>query len=107
MKRGKKVAVCHDGKWGRKVQGEVVATRRGHHIKVSFPRPESGEPVEFWARKMPTIRHSGKRYAYFGGWADIDWFCPWYAVHKWPSSAHGMRNWIVGARVHEDAQLRR
>ena len=84
MKRGKKVAVCHDGKWGRKVQGEVVATRRGHHIKVSFPRPESGEPVEFWARKMPTIRHSGKRYAYFGGWASIDWFCPWYAVHKWP-----------------------
>lgn len=96
MKRGTKVAVLHDGKWGRMVQGEVVATRKGHHIKVCFPHPESGELVEFWARKMPTIRrsrnkppsciHYGKRYAYFGGWADIDWFCPWYAVHKWPNS---------------------
>lgn len=27
------------------------------------------------------------RRAYFGGWADIDWFCPWYSVHKWPKQA--------------------
>lgn len=77
MKRGTKVAVCHDGKWGRRVQGEVIATRNGHHIKVSFPHPETGELVELWARRM-----SGK-YGHFGGWAPIDWFCPWYSVYKW------------------------
>lgn len=89
MKRGAKVAVCHDGKWGRRVQGEVVATRRGHHIKVRFPHPESGELSSFWARVIPTVRynrnkppsciHHGKQYKHFGGWADIYWF----SVHKW------------------------
>lgn len=88
------MAVCHDGKWGRRVQGEVTATRNGHHIQVSFQHPESGEPVSFWARKLPAIRynrnkppsciHYDKRYAYFGGWADIDWFCPWFSIHTWP-----------------------
>ena len=93
MKRGTKVAVCHDGKWGRRVQGEVIATRNGHHIKVSFPHPETGNPVEFWARRRPAIRKSrnkppsclywGKHYAWFAGWADIDYFCPWFSVSKW------------------------
>lgn len=95
MKRGTVVAVCHDGKWGRRVKGEVVATRRCHHILVRFPHPETNEPVEFWARRVPPIRYRKvkidgcitriqiKRAAYFCGWADIDWFCPWYAVHKW------------------------
>lgn len=93
MKRGTIVAVCHDGKWGRRVQGEVVATRRGHHIQVRFPHPETDEPVLFWARKLPTIHYQrqkhgscisyGDRRAYFGGWAAIDWFCPWYSVHGW------------------------
>lgn len=23
-----------------------------------------------------------KHYRYFGGWADIDWFSPWFAVYK-------------------------
>jgi hypothetical protein len=78
MKRGNKVAVCHDGKWVRRVVGEVIATRRGHHIKVRFLHPENGSPVEFWARKLP------KEYSCFGGWADIDWFYPWYSVRKLP-----------------------
>lgn len=95
MKRGAKVAVCHDGKWGRRVQGEIIATRQGHHVQVRFPHPETGEPVEFWARKNRTIRRTirrkgscistGKRYAYFSGWADIAWWYPWYAVHPWPA----------------------
>lgn len=93
MKKGTIVAVCHDGKWGRKVKGEVVATRNGHHIKVRFPHPEDDTPVEFWARKLPAIRyrrqkHGGcimysNRASYFAGWADIDWFSPWYSVYKW------------------------
>lgn len=95
MKRGQKVAVCHDGKYSRAVLGEVVETRKNHHIKVRFPHPETGLPVEFWARKIPTIRYRRvigskygdivylKKYAHFAGWADIDWFSPWYSVHKW------------------------
>lgn len=80
MKRGDSVAVCHDGKWGRRVQGEVVATRKGHHLKVRFPHPDDGTPVEFWARRRP-----GRR-VYFAGWADISYFCPWYAVRPWPKA---------------------
>lgn len=93
MKIWTKVAVCHDGKWSRRVQGEVIATKRGYSVKVRFPHPESLYPVEFWAKKVPAVRYCrnkppscifyGKRYAYFGGWADIDWFCPWYSVLKW------------------------
>lgn len=96
MKRGDKVAVCHDGKWSRRIQGEVLETRNGHHLKIRFFHPGTGALVEFWARKSPTVRHRrqklpsciqyGKRYAYFAGWADIDWFCPWFAVHKWPKA---------------------
>lgn len=99
MKRGDKVAVCHDGKWGRRVLGEVVATRNGHHIKVAFPHPENDSVVEFWARKEKPVRYQQikqrngyckiiclKSYTYFGGWADIDWFSPWYSVHKWKES---------------------
>lgn len=92
MKRGDKVWVCHDGKWSRRVEGVVVDTRRGHHIKVQFPHPEDRTSVEFWARKKPAIRYwrtkknscvsYGKSYTYYGGWADIDWWFPWYAVYK-------------------------
>ena len=96
MKRGAKVAVCHDGKWSRRVEGVVVGTRRGHHIRVSFHHPGTDATVEFWARKIPAVRHRkerpSSRYcttvtfarpAYYGGWADIEWFCPWFSVHPW------------------------
>lgn len=96
MKRGTIVAVCQDGKWSRRVKGEVIATRQGHHIKVRFPHPDTNEPVEFWARKSRTVRYMRKRpgsvftyrtrYRFFGGWAEIDTFCPWYSVVKWPKS---------------------
>lgn len=105
MKRGTKVAVCHDGKYSRRVPGEVVDTHNGHHIKIRFYHPNSEEPVEFWARKAPAIRYRQdkqvsrylsiirlKRAAYFVGWADTDSWCPWYAVYRWrdspPSNNH-------------------
>lgn len=99
MKIGQLVAICHDGKWGRRVQGVVIATRRGHHIKVQFPHPvDDRTPVEFWVRKEPSVRHQRtkrrpgwnnhsvdlKNYRSYSGWADIDYFCPWYRVYKWP-----------------------
>jgi len=96
MKRGTEVAVCHDGKWGRRVKGVVVATAKGSRIKVQFPSPVDGTDVEFWARVIPSIRYRQvkrarygtvitlKNYKHFGGWADIQWFCPWFAVYKWP-----------------------
>lgn len=93
MKRGTVVAVCHDGKWGRRVQGVVIATRQGHHIQVRFPHPETGAPVEFWARRRPAIRHvrrpagscchTHKRYVRYGGWASTGGWSPWYSVAKW------------------------
>lgn len=92
MKRGTKVWVCHDGKFSRRVEGEVVATRNGHHIKVSFPHPEDDSPVEFWARRKPAVRYCrnkppscifwDKRPVSWGGWADIDWLFPWYSVWR-------------------------
>lgn len=87
------MAVCHDGKWGRRVKGVVVDTRKGHHVKIKFPNPENGSDVEFWARIIPTIRYKRKKvnscivhlglYKHFAGWADIDYFCPWFSVYKW------------------------
>ena len=92
VKRGSKVWVCHDGKWARRVPGYVMATRQGHHVLVEFQHKE--KIVRFWARKRPTVRYQKsrlfgyvgvvtlKRYAYFGGWAAIDWLSPWFAVYK-------------------------
>lgn len=98
MKRGQIVAVCHNGKWGRRVKGEVVATRQGHHIKVRFPNPDTGAPLEFWARVSPIIHYTrktrkwvwyDKRYKTYGGWIDgIDVWSPWYSVTKWKEEFH-------------------
>lgn len=93
MKRGTKVAVCHDGKWSRKVEGVVVETRNGHHIKIRFKNLD-GELIEFWARKRPVIRYwrkpngsyviTGKRAPSFAGWVEkSEYFCPWFVVYKW------------------------
>lgn len=91
MKRGTFVAVCHDGKWGRRVKGVVVATRQGHHVQVKCVIDD--EEVLFWARRRPAIRHLRrarnsfmsfyKRPVSYAGWAEIDTFIPWYAVYRW------------------------
>lgn len=91
MKIGTKVDVCHDGKFGRRCPGVVIATKNGYKIKVRADHPVIGT-FEFWARRMAPIRYrrqrSGscivytRRPVYFGGWADVDWFCPWFSVLK-------------------------
>lgn len=77
MKRGRKVAVCYDGKWSRKRAGVVVATRGGDHIQVAFTPPGKEHTVTFWAKKI------SRRPSRFGGWCDVDCCCPWYSVSKW------------------------
>lgn len=54
MKRGQKVAVCYDGKWGRRVPGIVTGTRNGHHIRVRFVPycSEDEKELEAWFRAM-------------------------------------------------------
>lgn len=95
MKRGTEVAVCHDGKWSRKVKGVVVQTKNGYKIKVRFTYgydEETVETVEAWFKVRPPIRYQ-KRKGYFtyskrkksySGWVDTDkWWSPWFAVYKW------------------------
>lgn len=99
MKRGQKVAVCYDGKWGRRVPGIVTGTRNGHHIQVRFvPRYTDDEKeIEAWFRAKKRGRKYGRAPKYFGGWVRSDnALMPilfplfgatapgdWYTVHKW------------------------
>lgn len=69
MKRGDQVSVCYDGKWGRRVDGTVLATDRGGRILVRFiPWANDIEtPVEHWFRlRRRSTRYGGPR-KYFAG----------------------------------------
>lgn len=85
MKIGQVVAVCHDGKWGRRVKGVVTGTQRGLYITVQFQNPNTGEPIEFKARRRDdnTRRRRSQQHYKYGGWVDIDYFFPWYGVYTW------------------------
>lgn len=83
MKVGTQVAVCHDGKWGRRVSGTVVKQRNGHHIQVMFCLPGEDKPTLFWARRIPAQHGRWSRGHYWGGWANADYFMPYFSVHKW------------------------
>ena len=68
MKRGDHVAVCYDGKWGRRVKGEVIATRKGSRILVRFPEWANEENIiEHWfpVRKLGS-KWGGPRKNYAG-----------------------------------------
>lgn len=82
MKRGDKVWVCQDGKFGRRVEGTVVRTKQGHHVQVSFSYvddEENSQEVLFWVRLRSATKYRYKTYA---GWADVDVWSPWYTVRK-------------------------
>lgn len=68
MKRGDFVAVCYDGKWGRRVKGQVIATHKGSRILVRFPEYANEDNIiEHWfrVRKLLTI-WGGPRKNYAG-----------------------------------------
>lgn len=91
MKRGDYVAVCYDGKWGRRVRGEVIATRKGSRILVRFPEWANEDNIlEHWfpVRRLKT-RFGGPRKNY-AGFVPVeksimrglfgmpgDWYCVW------------------------------
>jgi len=88
MKRGKTVAVCYDGKSGRRVPGVVTETRRGHHIKVRF-KPwgvDEAPEVEAWFRRDRPRRYftafveseNALMPALFSAPGDF------YSVYRWP-----------------------
>lgn len=60
MKVGQEVAVCYDGKYGRRVKGVVIKQHNGHHITVRF-EPWAGDddnkPVEVKFRRGHNNRH--------------------------------------------------
>lgn len=82
MKRGSKIVAYQDGKLCRTGYGEVIETRRGHHIKVRFIYQY--QIIEIWVRKRKLNHgkwpHGHKQYV---GWADVDLFCPWFLIEKY------------------------
>jgi hypothetical protein len=68
MKAGKKCFVCYDGKYGRRVVGEIIASGPGK-ILVRFKAWSSDDEtiIEHWFRKHRRgIRFGGPRYIYAG-----------------------------------------
>ncbi len=88
MKRGQKVAVCQDGKWGRAVVGTVTKTHNGNRILVKFPVTlflDNEEckvvEVEHWLKMNSRCTKYGGARKVFSGWCDIpNAWCPWYLV---------------------------
>ncbi len=68
MKTGSKCFVCYDGKYGRRVLGEVIATKQSK-ILVQFPEwaSEDGTVLQHWfRRKSRGVMFGGPRYYYSG-----------------------------------------
>ena len=93
MKRGQPVAVCYDGKWGRRVRGEVVAADAGS-ITVVFQRWASDDKKTVIHKFRR--RSNGKKFGglphYHGGFIPAEdsvmvglFGMPgeWYSVFKW------------------------
>ena len=73
MKRGDQVSVCYDGKWGRRVEGTVLATDRGGRILVRFVPWASDleNPVDHWFHvRRRSTRYGGPR-KYFAGFVPV------------------------------------
>lgn len=94
MKYGDKVAVCYDGKLGRRVPGIVTKTRNGHHIRVRFTPylSDDNQPVEAWFRVDNIAEFGFGKRKRFCGWAQYDGMLmpmlmgfkgDWYSVWKW------------------------
>jgi hypothetical protein len=72
-KIGQKVAVCYDGKWGRRVEGIVTGTKQ-KSIRVRFKDWVDGKEAEAWLRKNKRRKKYGGAPSYFCGYVrDVDW----------------------------------
>ena len=92
MKRGDIVAVCYDGKWGRRTMGEVIGTRKGSHILVSFKEYAGDSILQHWFRRRPRRRRYGGKPFYYAGFVPVDrslmramFVSPgdWYVIYEW------------------------
>ena len=95
LKRGMAVAVCYDGKWGRRMKGEVIRTDRGSRVLVRFPlwAEETETVVEHWFKRRRADLDPQRQY--FGGYVPREFSVmkhffgmpgDWYAVYRWPAS---------------------
>ena len=68
LKRGMAVAVCYDGKYGRRVKGEVIRTDRGSRVLVRFPlwADETDTVIEHWFKREHAQWNPQRQY--FGGY---------------------------------------
>lgn len=93
MKRGDFVAVCYDGKWGRRVKGEVIATRNGSRVLVRFPEYANEDNIiEHWFRVRNLKTKWGGPRKNYAGFVQVEksimrglFGLPgdWYSVYPW------------------------
>lgn len=93
MKRGDRVYVCYDGKWGRRVVGEVLATKQTSRVQVKFQEYASDRQLTHWFRRRSRPKRYGGRPHYYGGFVPVEdslmrmaYGLPgdWYSVFKLP-----------------------
>ncbi len=93
MRYGDEVAVCYDGKWGRRVKGRVLCGKKGTMILVEFQQRGEETILQHWFRRRRGGKNTlgGKQY-YFGGFVPVDGSLmrslfgtpgDWYSVWKW------------------------
>ena len=93
MRRGDKVFVCYDGKFSRRVVGEVLATKQTSRIQVRFKEYTGDAELTHWFRKRSRPKRYGGRPYYYGAYVPIPdslmhavYGTPgdWYSVLKLP-----------------------
>ena len=70
-KLGQKVAVCYDGKWGRRVMGEIIATHRGSAITVRFQEWAGESILTHKFRRRARKKIFGGPPHYWGGYVPV------------------------------------
>ena len=91
FKVGETVAVCYDGKWGRRQEGLVVANCKGRRALVVFDTYVDNEPKVHWFRVKNYGRRWGGRGKKIAGYVPVEdslmkalFGCPgdYYVVYK-------------------------
>lgn len=119
MKRGDIVAVCYDGKWGRRVRGEVLATRQCSRILVRFESYAESAIVEHWFKLCNRKTKYGGKRKYYGGYARVEHYPTegvaevweeYYTVHpleeRTPRYKRKLSKILFEIRVSEERKLK-